>query len=428
MSLFDNLTAFLPFRKKDEQPEYFFALNIATEKLTAALWVVTGKQLKILDVASASYSSNEEIASVTDKLLDSVIGLKEIEPQKILFGVHNSWLLDENLKDEYLKILRGLVKELELTPMAYVAIPHALINFLEKEEDIPVTAILVGFEKMHLTVTVVRAGKLDGAKVIQRGESAGADIEKALLTFADVETLPSKILIYGPAAAGLKPQLLSFSWMSKLSFLHIPKIEVLEEDLEIKSICLAGGSEIVADIKFTDIVTSQTEIKSPLTPEEKPHVPEEKAKEKEEEKEGFGFVVGDVAEGMKSEDQKIVEEEKSKNLQEVDKQEGVEGQELVVPQQPPSKFNLSQFLPKIKRLNIKLLLPVVLAIGAILTAYIFLVKADVKIFVEPKVLEKDATVVADPNQKEVNEEDKVIPGQIVGIEVAGSGKESASGR
>ena len=241
MSFLDKLSALIPFQKKDEVVEYFFALNITSEKLTVALWAIERKQLKILGLACESYSSLEDLTGLTDKLLDESLGLKEIEPQKILFGVPSPWLSDGNLKDQYLKIIRGLVKELELTPMAYVESAQALVHFLEKQEGVPPIAILVGFDALHLTVTVVRAGKIDGVKTVSRGEKSGVDIEKALLTFIDVETLPSKILIYGQekeALEKLKSQLLSFSWMSKLSFLHFPKIEILQNDVEIKSVCL----------------------------------------------------------------------------------------------------------------------------------------------------------------------------------------------
>ncbi|KKQ84696.1 MAG: hypothetical protein UT04_C0012G0001, partial [Candidatus Daviesbacteria bacterium GW2011_GWF2_38_7] len=269
MSFLDSVTAFLPLGKKEEQIEYFFAINIGVEKAQAALWSIQDRQLKILEIASEQYpssviaqGSHQEIVAICDKLLDAVVGLKEIEPQKILFGVPYSWILDDNLKDEYLKVLRSLVKELELTPMAYVATSRALTYFLEYQEGVPTTAILVGFEKSHLSVTVVRAGKLDGVKIVERGENAGADIEKALLTFTDVESLPSRILIYGHEALDLKGHLLSFSWMSKLSFLHFPKIEVLNDDVEIKSVCLAGGSEIQSGVKFVEQPIQQTKVES----------------------------------------------------------------------------------------------------------------------------------------------------------------------
>ena len=68
MSFLDKLSAFLPFGKKETELEYYFALNIGAEKLTAALWTIDGKQLKILGSAHENYSSNDEIASITDKL------------------------------------------------------------------------------------------------------------------------------------------------------------------------------------------------------------------------------------------------------------------------------------------------------------------------------------------------------------------------
>lgn len=399
------MTAFLSIRKKEEKPEYFFAVNIGAEILTTALWSIEGKELKVLGIASENYSSQDEIATVLDKLLDEVIGTREIEPQKILFGVPNSWILDDNLKDEYLKILRNIVKELELTPMAYVSESNALVHFIEKQEGVPATAILVGFEKHHLNVTVVRAGKLDGAKSVKRGESSGSDIEKVLLQFTDVETLPSRILIYGIKADELKAQLLSFSWMSKLSFLHFPKIDVLGEDTTIKSICLAGASEIESSISYADEPVNREKEKVNILDEE---IKEDESDIPDSSEKDLGFVVGDIS----------------------------KEKELIMPQEAPleieeentkTEFNVKNFISK--KLRGKAL-PIGIAgfLLLLFLPYIFMSKANIKIFVEPKVLEKDATVVADPNQKTVNENDKIIPAQIIETEVSGSERDVASGK
>ena len=423
MSFLDNLTAFLPFGKKEQTPEYFFALNIGTERLSAALWMIEGRELKILEAASQNYSSNDEIANITDKLLDQVLGIRDAEPQKILFGVPDSWLIDDNLKDEYLKILRNLVKELELTPMAYVAGSHAIIHFLEKKEGVPTTAILVGFETNHAVVIVVRAGKLDGVKVVTRGETTGADIEKALLKFIDVETLPSKILIYGLDSVTLeklKSQLLSFSWMSKLSFLHFPKIDILGADLEIESVCLAGGSELNSDISLSKESIQQSQVK----PIEIEQSEEESGNQEEETQAGdsLGFVVGDVSSHIKEEEtlptSELVPADQGRQIEIEDFES--EGQEMVSPapkEKPTRSFG-----------NPLILLGIVGIVGLLIGSYLILSKADVKIFVEPKILEKDAEVTSDPNQKEVNEEAKIIPGQVVETEVTGSAKGSASGK
>ncbi|MBI4038498.1 hypothetical protein HY384_00920 [Candidatus Daviesbacteria bacterium] len=438
-----KITSFISFGKKPKVLEYYFALNIGVEKLTSGLWTIENNQLEILQTAAQNYGSTEEIFKVTDKLLDQVLGLREIEPQKILFGVPDSWILDDNLKDENLKILRKLVKELELTPMAYVADSQAIVHFLEKMEGVPPTAILVGFDKHHLIVSVVRAGKLDGVRVVTRGENSSSDIEKALLTFTDIETLPSKILIHGESAAGLRNQLLSFSWMVKLSFLHFPKIDVLAEDLEIKSVCLAGASEINENIKFTDTAIEKSTPSQPLESTESNSSDTSKIDES-----NFGFVTGDISDQIKKEEVLIPEVEaeaeeltlseesnlEESNILETTDFESHTVERPLVKEQLKERFTRNLNLAVIKKYLPKwsVKLPIILGgfglILALLAGYILIPKAEVKIFVEPRILEKDAQVTADPNQKTVLEDTKVIPGQIVETEVAGNLKDTATGK
>lgn len=401
MSFLDKVTNFLPFGKKEEKKEYFFALNIGQQNLTAALWMLDGKHLQIIHSASSSYSSLDEITKITDGLLDNVLGIKEFEPQKILFGVSDNWLSEDDLKEEYLMLLRGLVKDLELSPMAYVATSHALLHFLENQEDVPTTAILVGFEKDNLVVTVSRAGKLDGSKVLKRSDNPGLDIEKALLTFTSVETLPSKILIYSQdknKLEKLKGELLSFAWMSKLSFLHFPKIDILDEDLAIKSICFAGAKEIRSDAIFS----SSSEIPQPVAKK----IPE--TEEAEELKEDLGFVVGDVSQRQKD---KL--------------EEPTLDQEVAISEEPKIILPFDRVLLSFRSLSFWVVIGILFVL---LISYLFLPKAHVKIFVEPQVLEQDTEVTADPKVKEVLEDKKIIPGQIVETEVSGSGKGQASGK
>lgn len=435
MSFINKIVSLIPFGKKEEVLEYFFALNIGSEKLTSALWTIQGKKLQILQTASDEYSSLEDINKVIDGLLDSVLGDRQIEPQKILFGVPDSWLLDENLKEDYLKLLRKLVKELELTPMAYVATSHALVHFLEKQEGMPVTAILIGFESKHLEVIVSQSGKLEGAKLAARGEDSGEIIEKVLLSFSSIETLPSKILLYGQSKEilnKLKASLLSFSWMSKLSFLHFPKIELLPENIEIDSVCLAGASEINAEVSYTPVAKKHDEAKQVSISEENPSV----APVSSDAETDFGFMVGDVAkedqkedldekknEELKTEEHNFIVPEDGNFLAETEDFEQQE--EVVKPPEPITHKVGKKISISPKKLTILGLVFMVLVL--LIGAYIFIPKATVKIFVESKTLEKEAQVIADPKVDKVDEEAKVIPAQIVETEVSGNAKSQATG-
>ena len=143
MSLIDNLTAKIPFLNKQDSNEYFFALNIGLEKIKACVWTIENGALKILNPQVGAYSSQDEILEVTDKPLDQALGTLLPEPEKILFGVPDSFLLDEELKEPYLKLLQDISKTLELQPMAYVASSHAIAHLLDKTDGGPTTAILV---------------------------------------------------------------------------------------------------------------------------------------------------------------------------------------------------------------------------------------------------------------------------------------------
>lgn len=477
MSVLGDITARLPFTKKPEKLEYFFALNIGPEKLVAGLWTIESGKLKIINSAAEDYTNQDEITNITDKLLDSVLGDSPFEPAKILFGVEDSWLLDDDLKDPYLKLLRGLVKELELTPMAYVATSHALVHFLEKQEGSPVTAVMVGIGKKFVTVSSVRAGKLDSGAVIERTSNLGGDIEKGVLTSMKVEVLPSKILVYGDGnLEKQKSELLSYPWMSKLSFLHFPKIEILEPNLEIKSVCLAGAVEINSDVKFDKQIdlnqTMSHKLSTPLG-HSKEDVEDKTDVKIETPAEELGFVAGDItkqadekqkaqeeASDILDSDEEVIDDEAvqdgdSVDLLDVEKEDGILRKDVApsesVVMRPEKDIDVqedalpvnfdqnigpvateSKVTGMLKGLSMpsqgkKIAIGLALLFVVLVAGLVFLPKAVVTVYVEPRILEKDTQVLADPTIKVVDEAAKKIPAVLVDTQISGSGTSNATG-
>lgn len=499
MSFFDKLTAALPFSKKEEKVEYYFALNIGSNILTAALWAVKDKKLEVVKTASKNYLSLEAITTVADELLDIVLGTLQVEPHKILFGVPDSWLSDDNLKDEYLKLIKKIVKDLELAPMAYVATSSAIVNFLEKQQGMPITAILIGFEKTHLEVVVSQGGKVIGSRTVEKGENSAVTIEKALLSFTSIETLPSKILIFGEDKEDLvkmRTNLLSHPWMSKLSFLHFPKIEILPDGLEINGVCLAGALELDPGVVYTvaedskkhtvnsidddgeqgagskkqeagegeeEIEVGVKKQEDELAEPDREQVIEEMGQKEDpsasglEEASDFGFMVGDVTEkmqeagssprfgeagkrqGERSIDEQLEDEELSMDITGHDEDKRLTAEaEGFIEAAPHSdifgKSHASAATPA-KKIKFKapkkllvLLISVVIILGGLSSAYILIPKASIAVYVEPKTLEKDAQVIADPSVKTMDEQAKIIPAEIVDTEVTGTEKAQATGQ
>src|SRR5258708_7919050 len=195
MSLFDRLPKILPFAKNQQASEYFFSLIINFHTLIGAVWGIEGNKVRIVSSAESEYSSDEELTHAANVSLDEALANFQPEPTKLLFGVPDVWLQDETIKPEYLRLLKQMVKELEVSPMAYVSSTHAICHLLQKQQGIPVTAILVEISD-PLIVTIVKSGKIIGSKAQKRSSNLPDDIEKALLTFSNVEVLPSKIFVF----------------------------------------------------------------------------------------------------------------------------------------------------------------------------------------------------------------------------------------
>lgn len=480
MGLLDKLTAQLPLGKKSETTEYYFALNIGLTEVTAVVWGIYGDKLDILGQASSSYDGTDDLVDQSHQVLDRALGALEIEPTKVLFGVPESWSFDDNLKEPYLKLLRKMLKEFGLGALAYVTTTNALAFFLQKQEGVAPTAILLGVGD-YLEATLARSGKVMENRILRRGEHLFDDIEKLLGQFTEVEVLPAKILIYptkeGEDILKIKDEMMAFPWMQRLSFLHFPKIEVLEGNITTEAVVASGAVEIhpQVDIKrsFTSVVVenSKASQSSSIAPREK---------------EDMGFVKGDIKEHQSERDEleedqpqpKLKDEEIEEDAQkeaerpiEAYEEEGLEGDSLLAPtpendfDAPPtprpqipgtmtlsrsgaktaSSSLLSLWLKKMEKfipvsklvamippipfgsLGSKLLILPVLVIS-MAAFYLFLVKASVTVFVEPRVLEQNTEVVADPKETALNEEKKVIPGEVVETTVSGLEKGAATGQ
>lgn len=196
MNLKDLLPKNLPFLSGSQETEYFFALNIGSKELTSSIWGVTGKSLRIVNVARIPVKGDDDLVEAGNRALDQVLGNFPVEPTKILFGVPDSWLQDDNLKEAHASFLKHLTTELDVEPIAYVSTSHAISHFIQKQTGVPTTAILVEVAD-PLNITLVKGGKILGSRAVKRTNELPMDIERALHSFTEVEVLPSKIVLYG---------------------------------------------------------------------------------------------------------------------------------------------------------------------------------------------------------------------------------------
>lgn len=427
------LNKFLPPKEKDD---YFFLLEIFPDKIKAAACKIAKEEVDVLATAAKEAGDAwEETTLRIDEALSEVekIFSQETTVNKVILGLPPEDVQDGKIKEEKLVMIRELCYKLSLTPIGFVEVPLAITYFLQKQEGGPQTLILIR-EGQRLAVSLIRVGKITNHTVVDRTDNVALDLEKALVSFADVEILPSKILLYdGQAEADLektRQTLMNYPWPTRTSFLHFPKIETATKDLDLKAIALAGASEMAQTIEIVKVEEK-----------EKTVVEESGARA-----ENFGFV----------KNQDIFEETP---LVPRVTDESVIGQEVeFVPEEtvttPATKSSLfrEKILAKIKlpsfklphlsatfRLKTflgqkaKLLIAAVVGLllllsgGAAVALWSF-PAAQVKIILESKILEQEAEITLNPKATAVNEAEKEIPGRLFEMEKKGIKKGKTTGK
>ncbi len=253
----------LPFFKKETTlppRQYLFAIEISPAIVKSAIWSVINNKTQVLSVGCAAtwddQTTESLIAAVDQTITDAVSHLDpsgKIQPEQVIFGLSPNWVGQDKIHPDKLQLLKDLSSQLELKPVGFVITPEAVVKFLAHTENVPSTAILLGFWPHQLEVTLVRMGKIDGIQTVQKSSHLADDVVEGLSRFPHVDILPSRMLLYdsGLDLEEIKQLLLEHPWQApqkRLPFLHFPKIEILPADFTVRAIALSGGTEVARAI------------------------------------------------------------------------------------------------------------------------------------------------------------------------------------
>lgn len=462
-----------------EKKEYFFALEIDIQRVKSAVWTIEGDQSKLMSLGEAAYWEKEsELLECVDNSLSSAIEklspqLEIKEPEKVIFGLSSDWIDQNKILPEKIEILKKISQKMELTPLGFIVVPEAIVHWLKKIEGVPLNAVLIGLSKKKITVSLIEQGKVIQTNLVVRSESLGADLTEGLSRIDRETPFPARILLYDNEEnlEEARQELINWSWTGeKVSFLHLPRVEILATDFDIKSIVLASASQMAEikgvqedQIKEAPVITTSQPAKNF---QEVDDSSSEAELEKEEEgevispaeeiaKPAFGFIKDQDIAQMKNQ-MPFVEAAPVENKENLRVLESKEEQEVLSknnflsskPKKIAFSFGfLQNFLDLFKKIHLPLssrnsrdfygnknfmVLGLVLGVMVLLMvglglAYWYLPRADITIFVEPKVLEKDFEVKLDPSLSVADKDNLILPGEKVEVTVNGSKEMTTTG-
>jgi len=397
MSLLNNL---LP---KKEKEEYFLTLGVEEHKISAAVALIKENRVTIIGTGESEFKEDDEIESADIAISTAEKNLPEgILVKKTIFALPPSFLEDDQIKEECLARLKKVTKELDLSPSGFIIYPEALVYYLKIKEESPPTLLLLSIARKNLVLSLVRVGNVEKNIVQERSTSISSDFEK-LLTHFTSEILPSRIIIYdevkGVQLEEIKEELLRLPWHKTTSFLHTPKIEILDENVILISLVEASAGSLTKELKLEE---QQYDFTQKI----------DKKKEEKEENETFGFVREEILQEKETEIDDI-----TPTINPTD------------PSFTPSS-KMTFFRPIFNKLS-----PILLGLGLILSAIIifsmvvlFYPKAQVNLIVYPITASQniDVQFTTDENRVDINK--NIFLAKKFAVDVTGEKTTNSTGK
>lgn len=452
------------FFGKKEKKEYFLAILIRDEKVTAVIFEELSGKVRVVGKNESYLPTIFEEASIEDWLesFDKAIsGAEEtipenVETQKTIFGVKETWVEESKIKKEYLLRLKKVSDTLGLLPIGFLVIHEAIAHLLQETEGAPVSGILIEIGQKHTTVSLLRAGRVIETRRTVSEDNVAQITDKLLHHFTNYEVLPSRILVLSDKTDNekLSQSFISHTWSKSLPFLHVPQITILPKNFDAKAVLSGAISQMGFELLSGN--ENQSIKKEVIPPEIVPEIVKEKPEEVQLE-ENFGFLKGtDIRINMINQEEdpnpKIDEEpseiqttkiqpsfqdyaDKSENQQQSNTKKKNIGKILLsgisLAIKKGKKF-LSIF-PKIishESKNKKFLFIIIIFVVSLLgifMSYIFFIKADVTIFVTPKIVEQKQDIVfSTKNPTDV--EKRSIIAQAIELDKQGKTTRKATGK
>ncbi len=258
--------------KGSSTPDSFFGLFLKEHKGIGYIFSGVEGKLTLLAKHEFSYSNGwDNLSQDVDEVLFKLENETKRRIEKTIFFVF-SHLVDEiskEIKKPYLSKIKELTKSLEIKPIGYIECYDAVVDFIQKRENAPLTSILVELDDSNVDVFIYKGGHKISSHVVVRTDNIIQDLHSVFDTMGRNTLLPNRVILYNSSnLVAESTKIISHRWSPDL-FVQLPRVEILKEE------------DIVSGL--TSVFEQQIYASAP---------PPATMPEAEEPKDVLGFVVG----------------------------------------------------------------------------------------------------------------------------------------
>lgn len=476
-------------------PEPMLALSVSAGVVKATIWELHENTIDILGVGSKSYSDsgkekNIEYKTLLEKaadVIDIACTVAEVDVKKTMFGLPQSWIINEQLLPEYDDLMEKLAKDLDLESVAYVSIPHAISYYLQYLHKTQPTTLMIGSSREGGNISYVESGKIKESHYIEwTGGSLGKNIDRGLSLFKSLHSFPPSICLYGYGdLTAARNELSKYAWTvgeqsanNAPTFLHTPKVIVLEEHVDSLAVSLVAAKDfakqhgvqgrlIIKSLEYSDMnsaavapqesilpavaetISSESVLPVAVSSASEPVTPQTDSAP-------FGFVMNkDITKGSRSapptdpvlepnqehipleEDVEMRDWKEEVSLDESESNEDISEKpwQKSEPQRNKLKLPTLSFASLVKGRKtsqlvtiVAIILVVLLSGGGVATWALWNIpKATVTVYVKPDILEKQITVTASEKSTSSSQLN-TLPAQIISLELKDTRQADTTGK
>ena len=192
-----------------------------------------GKSVAIADQRAFKFTNGwENLTYDIDELLFYLENDHKIKLKQVVFFIY-SHLIDLNTREvasSYRDILTKIVDDNDIEALGYLEMDQVVAKYIEQKEQQPLSAVVVEIDTPAVSLFMYQAGALVFSESVARTENIIADLNEIFQHTSKDTILPSRLIMYD--AGGLKDEaskIIAHKW-PKDTFIHMPKVEILNED------------------------------------------------------------------------------------------------------------------------------------------------------------------------------------------------------
>ncbi len=224
----------LPFFKKPKTiKKWYLGLFLKEREGMGIAMAWENGQMKIVEKEKFIYSDGwKNIVQDVDDLLARMEQKLKNQFTDTIFFVYSHFVDEKtnDIKKPYLMQIKELVKSLELRALGYIECNEAVVAFLEKREEMPLTAIIAELDKTQISVFVYKGGHVIHKKILERTHNLIDDLLKSFEPLKGKVFLPTRIILYNSQDLDDEStKILTHRW-SEDYFVQIPRVEVIKDE------------------------------------------------------------------------------------------------------------------------------------------------------------------------------------------------------